>query len=102
MPGQSIRVSTDQVAQIANEIEALNKRLSEELKECSNTMHSLRNIWTGKAADTTIQSFDQFASKFFQKYEDVITQYVKFLRTNVDQAYTAVENANIKLGESFK
>ena len=102
MAGNSIRVSTDQVAQIANNIEALNKRLTEELTNCKAVIDQLANIWEGEAAQATISSFDEFASKYFQNYEDVITQYVQFLRRNVEQGYFLTEIQNISLADAFK
>ena len=97
-----IRVNTDQVAQIATNIENLNKRLTEELNESKATIDALANTWEGEAAQETISSFDEFAARYFQNYEDVITQYVKFLRTNVEQGYFETESANTSLADAFK
>ena len=102
MAGNSIRVNTDQVAQIASNIEGLNKRLTEELTNSKTTIDQLANIWEGEAAQATISSFDEFATKFFKNYEDVITQYVQFLRTNVEQGYFDTETQNIGLADAFK
>lgn len=102
MAGNSIRVNTDQVAQIANNIERLNKRLTEELNNSKATIDQLANVWEGEAAQATISSFDEFAAKFFQNYEDVITQYVQFLRTNIEQGYFETETQNINLADAFK
>lgn len=102
MAGNSIRVNTDQVAQIATNLESLNRRLSEELTESKNTIDNLANIWEGEAAQATISSFDEFAAKYFQNYEDIIIQYVQFLRTNVDQGYFETETQNIGLADAFK
>lgn len=102
MAGNSIRVNTDQVAQIATNIENLNKRLTEELTNSKAIIDNLANIWQGEAAETTISSFDEFAAKYFQNYEDVITQYVQFLRTNVESGYFDTETANIGLADAFK
>ena len=102
MAGNSIRVNTDQVAQIASSLEALNKRLTEELQNSKSTIDQLGNIWEGEAAQATISSFDEFASKYFQQYEDVITQYVQFLRTNIEQGYFDTETQNIGLADAFK
>ena len=102
MAGNSIRVNTDQVAQIASNLESLNKKLSEELNSSKQTIDQLANIWEGEAAQATISSFDEFAAKYFQNYEDVITQYVQFLRTNVDAGYFETETANIGLADAFK
>ena len=102
MAGNSIRVNTDQVAQIATNIENLNKRLTEELNSSKATIDQLANVWEGEAAQATISAFDEFAAKYFQNYEDVITQYVQFLRTNIEQGYFDTETQNIGLADAFK
>lgn len=102
MAGNSIKINTDQVAQIATNIESLNKKLTEELNNSKATIDQLANIWQGEAAQATISSFDEFAAKYFQNYEDVITQYVQFLRTNVEQGYFDTETQNIGLADAFK
>ena len=102
MAGNSIRVNTDQVAQIASDLEALNKRLTEELTTSKNTVDQLANIWEGEAARATISAFDEFAAKYFQNYEDIINQYVQFLRTNVENGYFETETQNIGLADAFK
>lgn len=102
MAGNSIRVNTDQVAQIASNIENLNKRLTEELANSKATIDQLANVWEGEAAQATISSFDEFAAKYFQNYEDIITQYVQFLRTNIEQGYFDTETQNIGLADAFK
>ena len=102
MAGNSIKISTDQVLQIASNIENLNKKLSEELASSKATVDQLANIWEGEAAQATISSFDEFASKYFQNYEEIITQYVKFLRDTVAQGYVDTETQNISLADAFK
>ena len=46
--------------------------------------------------------FNEFAAKYFQNYEDVITQYVQFLRTNIEQGYFDTKTQNIGLADAFK
>ncbi|WHZ02759.1 WXG100 family type VII secretion target [Neobacillus sp. YX16] len=101
MAGQ-IRVSTAQVGDIAKTIEGLNIRLAEELKTSQKTIQNLSNTWDGEAAQATIASFDEFAAKFFQNYQDILNSYVTFLRTNVEQGYFETETANISLADAFK
>lgn len=102
MAGNSVRINTDQVGQIATNLETLNGRLSEELANAKSTIDQLANIWEGEAAQSTISSFDEFANKYFKQYEDVIRQYVQFLRTNVESGYFETETANINLADAFK
>lgn len=101
MAGQ-IKVNTDQVAQIANTIEGLNKKLDEQLKNSQATIKSLSNTWEGEAAQATVSSFDAFASKYFQNYYDIIDNYVKFLKTNVDAGYFETETGNTQLADVYK
>ncbi|NLD79456.1 MAG: WXG100 family type VII secretion target [Mollicutes bacterium] len=101
MAGQ-IRVNTDQVAQIATEIDGLNKKLDEELKLSQTTIQSLSSTWEGEASEATKAAFDSFAAKFFQSYFDIIDGYVKFLRTNVDAGYFETETSNVSLSDAFK
>ena len=102
MAGNLVRVSTDQVAQIASGIEALNKKLTAELNSSRSTVQGLSAVWEGEAASATISAFNEFAAKYFQKYEDVITQYVVFLRQNVDRGYFETETANTKLSDQYR
>ena len=102
MAGNFVRVDTDQVAQIANNLEKLNKDLSTTLTDSKKTVDNLANIWKGEAASETISAFDSFAAKYFKTYEDIIDQYVKFLRQNVDAGYVQTENTNVNLSGAFK
>jgi Uncharacterized protein conserved in bacteria len=101
MAGQ-IRVNTAQVAQIASNIESLNKKLSEELVTSQSAVKGLSATWEGEAAQATIAAFDSFASKYFQSYYDVIDNYVKFLRVNVETGYFDTETANSNISDVFK
>jgi WXG100 family type VII secretion target len=101
MAGQ-IKVNTDQVAQIATSIENLNKKLTEELTTGQTTIKNLANTWEGEASQSTINSFNAFATKYFQHYYDVIDNYVKFLRNNVDAGYFETETTNNTLADAFK
>jgi WXG100 family type VII secretion target len=98
----SIRVDTAQVSEIANTIERLNQRLSEELRTSEATIKNLANTWEGEAAQATITSYEQFANSYFQQYYDILDNYVKFLRLNVDQGYFETETFNTNLSDAFK
>jgi len=97
-----IKVNTAQVSDIANTIERLNTQLAEELRTSQATVKNLTNTWEGEAAQATVSSYDAFASKFFQTYYDILDNYVKFLRVNVDQGYFETETANVNLADAFK
>ncbi|MGX6443800.1 WXG100 family type VII secretion target [Neobacillus sp. K501] len=97
-----IKVSTAQVGDIATQIEGLNTRLAEELKNSQKTIQNLSNVWEGEASQATVGAYDSFAAKYFQNYQDILDNYVKFLRMNVDQGYFETETANTNLADAFK
>lgn len=101
MAGNHITVNTEQVSAIATKIENLNNRLRDELNATKETVDRLSDIWEGEAARETISSYNEFASKYFQNYYDVLEQYVVFLRRDVEQGYTAVETQNKALSDVF-
>ena len=102
MAGNSIRVNTDQVAQTAAKIETLNRQLAELLSNSKSTVESLTSVWSGEAAGATIAAYNDFAGKYFQQYAEVIDQYVKFLRMNVEQGYFETETENVKISEVLR
>lgn len=102
MTGNNVRINTEETIQIANRLEQLNNDLKQELENSTKTVNSLTTIWQGEAAQTTIDSYNAFAEKYFQNYADVIKQYVTFLRKNVAQDYSGTEIDNIGLGETLK
>ena len=101
MAGDSLKISTDQVRQIATNIENANTRLAEELQKSRNTLNGLANIWQGEAATATQDSFESFANQYFKTYDDTIQSYVKFLRDTAE-AYDVVETQNVSLADAFK
>lgn len=98
----NIVISTDEVASIASGIEALNQQLLDTLNESRETIEGLGGTWEGEAYQETVKVYKTFASKYFQTYHDVINNYVKFLRTNVEAGYVETETANVSLADSFK
>ena len=102
MAGNNIRISTDQVLEIAAKIEQLNNRLGETLTQSKTLVDGLGNIWQGEAAQDTITAYDGFATKYFENYREIIASYVSFLRLNVAADYAETENANISLAEAFR
>jgi WXG100 family type VII secretion target len=97
-----ITIDSEQVLGIAGQIEADNQQLQQLLEDSKATLNNLASTWTGGAAEQTRSSYETFAGKYFQTYFDVLEQYVKFLRTNVAEQYTEVENLNTQLGDAFK
>ena len=97
-----MKINTDQVARIATEVENLNVQLKEELEKSQLLIENLSNVWSGEAYNATREAYKEFATKYFQTYYDIIDQYVKFLRLNVEQGYFETETNVINLAQYFK
>ena len=97
-----ITIDTNEVLSIASRIESDNQQLRELMNDSKTTVDNLSSMWTGKAADDTRSSYDSFANRFFQQYQDVLQQYVTFLRRNVAEQYSETENVNTQLADAFK
>ncbi len=103
MAGNNIRISTDQVRQIAGEMQTAERQLIAELDKCENLfLGRLKNTWSGEAANETIHNFIGFKNNWEQRYKTVLDQYIKFLNDTVAQGYEATETHNQGVAASFK
>lgn len=93
---------TEQIEAIASDIDAQNKKLRALLDSSRNSLNSLSGVWTGEAANTTRQSYESFSNRFFQTYEQMLTNYVRYLKESVAIGFVAVEKQSIDLGGNFK
>jgi WXG100 family type VII secretion target len=97
-----ITLDAEQVRAIATEIDSDNQELRRLLEESKSDLNSLSSYWSGQASEDTIEAYNGFANQYFQKYEDILNQYVKFLRANVAEDYSEAESKNISLADAFK
>jgi WXG100 family type VII secretion target len=97
-----ITLNSEQVLDIASSIESDNKELRQLLNDSQSTVEALSSYWQGQASDDTINAYKGFANEYFQNFEDILDQYVRFLRTNVAGDYSESESLNIKLADAFK
>ena len=95
-----IKIDTAQVVAISDSL--LNNNLQEKLTEAQKAVANLESVWSGEAANATIEAVNSFATEYFQSYKDLIDQYVQFLRKNVAEGYDSVETTNTSLADSFK
>jgi len=97
-----ITIDANEVLAIAQRIESDNQQLRDLLDSSKSTLNNLSNIWQGGAAQATLDSYNGFASQFFQQYQEMLQSYVTFLRRNVADGYTQTEQANTQLADAFK
>lgn len=96
-----ITVDPAQVEEIAAAMNSLNGKLNDTLEDSRDTIHGLKHVWSGEAADATVRAFDNFSKKYFETYREVINQYVKFLNDSVATGFSTVQKKNTSLSEAF-
>lgn len=101
MDGKMI-IETSQVREIANAMENTNNELKATLESAQKRITSLESVWSGDASQASINAINSFAQEYFQSYYNLIDEYVKFLRTNVADAYDDTEASNTSLADSFE
>lgn len=94
-------IDTEVILATANEIHRLNTQLTETLESSQKTVHSLKGVWTGKAAETTFSAYDQFAAKYFENYRETLNNYVVFLKKAAAEGYESAETVVTQLGETI-
>lgn len=97
-----ITLDSEQVLAIASQIETDNGKLQTLLNESKAAIDTACQNWQGKASEDTRAAYESFATQYFQKYYDILDQYVKFLRSNVAEQYSQAEQLNTQLADAFK
>jgi len=97
-----ITLTTEQVRNIATQIENDNTKLKDLLDDSKTTIDSLSAYWTGDAASETQQAYESFAKKYFQQYYEILHAYVKFLNANVADHYDETETIDKQLADAFR
>ncbi|MDR1638857.1 MAG: hypothetical protein LBT59_04100 [Clostridiales bacterium] len=64
----------------ARQIENDNAELRYLLEKTIVVIHDLEDLWTGEEAKKTISYFEEFSENYFNSYQVLLDQYVKFLR----------------------
>lgn len=100
MDQNSIRITLQEVSNIANEIRTCNTSLDEKLNEVSRLMNSLSSVWESDGQNTLLQRFTRFSRKFIDESE-IIESYAKFLDDTVSQ-YDSLESTFVSNASNFE
>jgi len=100
MKGQSI-INTEEILSLASKIENNNNRINRTLKDVQKEVEKLSSSWSGKAADATKSAVDAFAAEYYDKYREMIKQYVDYLKKMAAEGYNQAEDTNTSVGNQF-
>lgn len=96
---EQIRISLDEVSEIASSIRLLNSNLDDVLAYVNRTMHELSSVWISEGAETLMNRFSSFASRFLKESE-TIENYARFLDYTVS-SYGSLESTITANASSF-
>lgn len=96
-----IKIDTAAIENAAGTINTLNEELESTLLESQSNVQSLSSVWSGTAAETTIESYNSFASKYFGEYKQLLDNYVQFLRKVAAGNWMEAETQNTSLGDEL-
>jgi len=96
----NIRISLPEVEESCHSMRTLNGELDEVLSSISSDMHSLQSYWQSTGAETIMNQFDRFASRFVVESE-TIEDYCRFLDYTV-QTYNSLESTITSNAEACK
>jgi WXG100 family type VII secretion target len=100
MQGQNV-VQTEEILNLANKIEKNNNNINTTLKAVKTEVDNLSRSWSGEAATATTQAVDSFAAEYYDKYKEMIEQYVDYLRTSAAEGFETTESSNQNIGQGF-
>ena len=96
----AINVSTEEVNQIATNIERINGELRDYLNAIKNKMNGLEMHFDSRSGDTIRQKMNDL-NPTFEKYQEAVAGYVAFLR-EVATNFEATEQTAQKNASAFK
>ncbi len=100
--GNDVKMDTDAVTTIADNIAILNGDMKDRFNELSKAVDKLHGSWEGKAAETCIGKFKDIDSAYSESRYTVINNVVLFLKQQIGEGYEETEKANVSLADYFK
>lgn len=96
----NIKVTMPEIQNISGTIRNYNTQLDDILSNCLATMNELSSVWQSEGAETIIERFKKFSSRFTLE-SDTIEEYCKFLDLTA-QSYDSIESTITSNASSFE
>ena len=95
------RIDTSVIQNIAASIDHLNNELLDTLEQSRSTVVGLGSVWTGQAAEATINAYTTFERKYSQYYQAKLAEYSRFLRQSAAENYEQAESLGGRLADTI-
>lgn len=97
-----IKVDTDHVSNVADNIDHFNKKIRDDFTAVETAVKSLGSTWVGSASEPSIGAFHDIKNTYSETRYQVVDNFVKFLKQQVDPSYEQTETSNTSLADQFK
>lgn len=94
-----MRIDTSVILNIAASIDHLNNELLDTLEQSRATVVGLGSVWTGQAAEATINAYTTFERKYSQHYQAKLEEYSRFLRQSAAKRYSDVDEDGKRMAD---
>ena len=96
----NIKITMSEVQNTSSAIRTYNVQLDDILSSCLSTMNELSSVWQSEGAETIVDRFKKFSSRFTLE-SDTIEEYCKFLDLTA-QSYDSIESTITSNASSFE
>ena len=97
-----VQINTDAVKAAAENIDAVNKRIRDELYDVDRSIRALQQCWEGEAADAFTYRYEYLKREFADARFAVIDSMVSFMKNQVGEGYSLTECAISSAAAEFK
>lgn len=98
----AIQVNTEAVRLVADQIDAANKSMRNDLSGVDNAIRALQQAWQGEASNACANKYEHIKSSFSDARYRVVNNMVSFMRVQVGESYETMERKLSNAASAFK
>lgn len=95
----TIKVDTSAIRDKATSFRTIESNITTYLQDMKQEMDSLKSVWEGESAETTVSKFSALEQKYQDEIKQTIDQYATYL-DNAADSYDSTENSVTQGAES--
>ena len=98
----AIQVNTAAITSAADQIDAANKKIRDELSAIDSALKTLQKSWEGEASKSCVSQYDHIKRSFSEERYSVVNGLVLFMRNQVGAGYETTEKSVSSAASAFK
>jgi uncharacterized protein YukE len=100
--GLAILINTAAVSATAEQIDTLNRSMRDDLSDIDSAIRSMRQVWGGEAATSSVNKYDYIKRSFSDTRYSVVNGLVSFMKRQVGEGYDTTEQKVSTAASAFK